>query len=186
MLQSRIIVERAAVTGIEYRGRTKKCTRVADRAFPKIEVSWRQPGDFDRSPTETKHPMLRRLAQIAMGYPPRPEARCTLCNVKHSVAKPFVEGPNGFLICRNCVAAAVDRLQREPDRQVPTKHSDAQHNVETRQETNPYAPPATAPSHENRCKLCGCEMISFAGHNVMCDACVMCAKELIDVQLTDA
>jgi hypothetical protein len=31
------------------RRRTKKCTRVADRAFPQIEVSLRQPGDFGRS-----------------------------------------------------------------------------------------------------------------------------------------
>jgi len=27
---------------------TNKCTRVADRAFPEIKVSWRQPGDFGR------------------------------------------------------------------------------------------------------------------------------------------
>ncbi len=27
-------------------GRTNKCTRVADRAFPEVKVSWRQPGDF--------------------------------------------------------------------------------------------------------------------------------------------
>ncbi|MFO1042090.1 MAG: DUF1801 domain-containing protein [Planctomycetaceae bacterium] len=26
-----------------------KCTRVADRAFPQINISWRQPGDFSRS-----------------------------------------------------------------------------------------------------------------------------------------
>ncbi len=30
--------------------RTKKCTRVADRAFPEIKVTWRQPGDFERYP----------------------------------------------------------------------------------------------------------------------------------------
>ena len=30
------------------RRRTKKCTRVADRAFPQSKVSWRQPGDFGR------------------------------------------------------------------------------------------------------------------------------------------
>jgi len=29
-------------------GRTKKCTRVADRAFPEVRVTWRQPGDFGR------------------------------------------------------------------------------------------------------------------------------------------
>jgi hypothetical protein len=34
---------------------TKKCTRVADRAFPEIKVTWRQPGDFKRSPLH--HPM---------------------------------------------------------------------------------------------------------------------------------
>lgn len=28
--------------------RTKKCTRVADRAFPEVTVTWRQPGDFGR------------------------------------------------------------------------------------------------------------------------------------------
>jgi len=27
---------------------TKKCTRVAGRAFPEIKVTWRQPGDFGR------------------------------------------------------------------------------------------------------------------------------------------
>jgi len=31
---------------------TKKCTRVADRAFPEIGVTWRQPGDFSRSSFE--------------------------------------------------------------------------------------------------------------------------------------
>ena len=31
--------------------RTKKCTRVADRAFPEVKVTWRQPGDFGRSST---------------------------------------------------------------------------------------------------------------------------------------
>jgi hypothetical protein len=28
---------------------TKKCTRVADRPFPEVKVTWRQPGDFGRS-----------------------------------------------------------------------------------------------------------------------------------------
>lgn len=32
----------------EENGRTKKCTRVADRAFPEVKVAWRQPGDFGR------------------------------------------------------------------------------------------------------------------------------------------
>jgi hypothetical protein len=27
---------------------TKKCPRVADRAFPEVKVTWRQPGDFGR------------------------------------------------------------------------------------------------------------------------------------------
>ena len=27
---------------------TKKSTRVADRAFPELKVTWRQPGDFGR------------------------------------------------------------------------------------------------------------------------------------------
>jgi len=32
--------------------RTRKCTRVADRAFLEIKISWRQPGDFGRYRTE--------------------------------------------------------------------------------------------------------------------------------------
>jgi hypothetical protein len=34
--------------------RTQKCTRVADRAFPEINVTWRQPGDFGRSLQQEK------------------------------------------------------------------------------------------------------------------------------------
>ncbi len=39
-------------TACETARRTRKCTRVADRAFPQIKVSWRQPGDFGRSPSQ--------------------------------------------------------------------------------------------------------------------------------------
>ena len=34
-------------------GTNKKCTRVADRAFPQIKASWRQPGDIGRSANES-------------------------------------------------------------------------------------------------------------------------------------
>ena len=124
--------------------------------------------------------MLKRLAQIAMGYWPRPEARCALCNAPYSTAKPFVEGPKEFLICRNCVATAFDRLQRQPDRH---NNLDASRNVDTRQITNPYAPPATSTSHAQPCKLCGSAMTHREENNVICDVCIVHSMELIDGQI---
>jgi hypothetical protein len=47
------------------RRRTKKCTRVADRAFPEIKITWRQPGDFGRYPTED-NPL--RLDLLLIGF----------------------------------------------------------------------------------------------------------------------
>ncbi|WP_231742246.1 DUF1559 family PulG-like putative transporter [Stieleria varia] len=43
---------------------TKKCTRVAGRAFHEVRVTWRQPGDFDRSSLEER--TLTRNTKIAL------------------------------------------------------------------------------------------------------------------------
>jgi hypothetical protein len=46
------------------RRRTKKCTRVADRAFPEIKITWRQPGDFGRSSFKAVDPHSMLLIVI--------------------------------------------------------------------------------------------------------------------------
>jgi hypothetical protein len=48
-------------------GRTKKCTRVADRAFPEVRVTWRQPGDFGRS-SLSGNPIDTRLRKLIDDY----------------------------------------------------------------------------------------------------------------------
>ncbi len=56
-----VLVESSAHTHVQFEavlalakkaGEPKNCTRVAERAFPQIKVTWRQPGDFRLYPTK--------------------------------------------------------------------------------------------------------------------------------------
>ncbi len=47
---------------------TKKCTRVANRAFPEVKVPWRQPGDFGRSRCQAAWWVTRRPNACSCSY----------------------------------------------------------------------------------------------------------------------
>ncbi len=124
--------------------------------------------------------MLKRLAQIVMGYPPPSESQCKLCSARHSVERPFVEGPSGFLICRNCVATTFNLLLHRLDQQTSTSKPDIPANVEGVQMANPYAPPLIPTSREHLCKLCGSVMAHADEQAGICDTCIVYSMELLD------
>lgn len=104
-------------------------------------------------------------------------ARCFACKRDWRDAKPFVEGADGFLICRRCIQ--VERLPREglcDDAEL------AEFPPVEFIRDNPYASPSVTDVPEV-CRLCG-NVVSdkntiSAGPFKLCGPCIEIAKRLV-------
>ena len=90
--------------------------------------------------------MLKRLAQMLLGLPDSGDKSCASCKRKHSVAKPFIEGITGVLVCHTCVIQ-ISTQQRSAETQSPV--------VDTISDSkNPYQTPNSS-AIQALCEFCG-------------------------------
>ena len=131
--------------------------------------------------------MLDRLLRSATGYSSRPVARCTACDASYSRAKPFIEGPDGILICHGCVT----RLKREASPRGPSgddcSTSPAIRQAALTDQKNPYAPPSHMPDMEDTCALCGLpkeiyQLYPINSTRVVCHGCITASLAILNLE----
>jgi hypothetical protein len=105
-------------------------------------------------------------------------ARCFVCKRDWRDAKPFVEGADGFLICRRCVNDLQSQLALRVDHSASPLPS-----TELQVDDNPYASPI-ATDLAAACDLCGGvfsdESVLKNGRAKLCRECVVAAKRIVD------
>ena len=121
--------------------------------------------------------MLKRLLQTIFNFPAPGSEPCACCNRKHSLAKPFIEGETGVLICYECIVrtAAQQNNHIEPE---------AQNFESTAESKNPYQTPKTINDQTN-CEFCHNETVRaklfvFGKSHRICYDCIQYSIELIE------
>ena len=128
--------------------------------------------------------LILKLVNAAMGRGFSSVAVCAICSRDYRDAKPFVEGVDGTLVCRDCVKALVDVATLRASIVADDASTDQLPSHASDLDPNPYSPPSSS-NNDKRCVFCGesirCgDAVTVNERLLFCTSCVFTSVELVE------